>query len=447
MGSDGLWRLYSYSSNQNGNWTIEWSAPDDRCSIKGMCGINGFFVLMDQEPSCTCPPGFVYINQGQKNLGCNKNFSTESCVFKYGNINYTIYELDNTMWEDSVYFTYLSMTKEDCKQACLDDCSCEPTTFQNQECRTQKLPLRFGKRKVDDSTGTLVKVGTRGSTGRNETPTVTNRVPKSSKKGQRMDILIIATSGFKEILGQGAFGTIFKGVLSDRQKAIAVKRLEKVVAEEDIEFRNEMRAIGRTNHRNLVRLLGYCHEGSNRLLVYKYMSNSSLANFLFKSEVQPNWDRRIQNALDMAKGILYLHEECNRQIVHCDINPKNILMVEHCRVKIADFGLAKLLMPEQTRTFTGSFKGTRGYVAPEYYGIVFLEIICCRKCVDINFAQNEAVLADWVYTCFKENELRKLVREEEVDEQQLERMVRIGLWCIHDEPSLRPSMKKVVLML
>ncbi|XP_059629537.1 G-type lectin S-receptor-like serine/threonine-protein kinase LECRK1 [Cornus florida] len=97
MDADGLWRLYSYSLNLNSNWTIEWSAPDDRCDIKGMCGINGFCVLMDQEPSCTCPPGFIYINQGQKNLGCNQNFSTESYVFKNGNINYTIYELDNAI--------------------------------------------------------------------------------------------------------------------------------------------------------------------------------------------------------------------------------------------------------------------------------------------------------------------------------------------------------------
>uniref|UniRef100_A0A2N9FBH4 non-specific serine/threonine protein kinase n=1 Tax=Fagus sylvatica TaxID=28930 RepID=A0A2N9FBH4_FAGSY len=229
------------------------------------------------------------------------------------------------------------------------------------------------------------------------------------------------------MLGKGSFGTVYKGALYKGKKLVAVKRLEKLVEEGEREFRAEMRAIGRTHHKNLVRLLGYCAEGSKRLLVYEFMSNGSLADVLFRGIRRPDWDERVRIALDVARGILYLHEECKAPIIHCDIKPQNILMDEFWTAKISDFGLAKLLMPDQTRTFT-IVRGTRGYLAPEWqkntpisvkadvysYGIVLLEII---------------------------------VGGEEVDKTTLENMVKVGLWCIQDEPILRPSMKSVVLML
>lgn len=268
-----------------------------------------------------------------------------------------------------------------------------------------------------------------------------------------------ATNGLTDQLGRGAFGTVFRGTLPNGQRAVAVKRLEKVAAEREVEFRNEMRSIDRTHHRNLLRLLGYCHEGSNRLLVYDYMSNGSLSDFLFKSLVKPNWDTRVRIASGIAKGILYLHEECENQIIHCDINPNNIMIDKNHSTKIADFGLAKLLMPDQTRTMTG-VKGTRGFVAPEWYknlpitskadvysfGIVLLVTICRRRSVDINAPEREAILVDWVYECFKGNQVRNLVKDEEVDGTELERLVKIGLWCIQEEPAIRPTMKKVVAM-
>jgi serine/threonine protein kinase len=221
-----------------------------------------------------------------------------------------------------------------------------------------------------------------------------------------------------------------------------------------------MKVIGRTHHRNLVRLLGYCHDGIHRLLVYEYMSNGSLADILFTPGKQPCWDERMGIARNVARGILYLHEECEQQIIHCDIKPQNILMDEFGCAKISDFGLAKLLKPDQTNTFTG-IRGTKGYVAPEWhrklpitvkvdvysYGILLLEIICCRKSVDWSLPEEEAILEEWVYHCFEVGDLTKLVGNEEADKKQVDRMVKLGLWCIQDEPSLRPSMKNVLLML
>ncbi|KAI5312019.1 hypothetical protein L3X38_041192 [Prunus dulcis] len=190
------------------------------------------------------------------------------------------------------------------------------------------------------------------------------------------------------------------------------------------------------------------------------MTNGSLADFLFRSDGRPAWEERIGIVLNVAQGILYLHEECVTQIIHCDIKPENILMSEQKCAKLADFGLAKLLKSEHTRTHTG-FRGTRGYIAPEWlrnmpitvkadvysFGVVLLEIICCRRSVNMDIPEDQVVLENWVYHCLEADELHKLVEDEEVDKTKLGGMIKIVLWCIQYEPSLRPSMKKVVLML
>ena len=199
-----------------------------------------------------------------------------------------------------------------------------------------------------------------------------------------------ATDGFKEELGKGSFGVVYKGAMSGGNKTIAVKRLEKFVKEGHREFRAEIRAIARTHHRNLVQLLGFCFEGSRKLLVYEYMSNGSLADFLFKAKMRPIWKERVRIARDVARGILYLHDECEVNIIHCNIKPQNILMDDTWTAKISDFGLAKLLLPNQSRTFVDAEGTTTGcfYLAPERkknarisvkadtysFGIVLLEI-------------------------------------------------------------------------
>jgi serine/threonine protein kinase len=155
-----------------------------------------------------------------------------------------------------------------------------------------------------------------------------------------------ATNGFNEQLGKGSFGAVYKGELYKGKRLVAVKRLEKLVEEGEREFRSEMRAIGRTHHRNLVRLLGYCAEDSKRLLVYECMSKGSLADLIFKAQTCPNWNERMRIAQDIARGILYLHEEYEAPIIHCDIKPQNILMDDFWTAKISDFGLAKFLMPD-----------------------------------------------------------------------------------------------------
>ncbi|KAL4599554.1 hypothetical protein ACB092_11G134900 [Castanea dentata] len=505
---DGIFRLFSHNLDKNGNFSVIWSSSNNKCDPKGLCGLNGFCTMNDQDANCLCLPDFASVIEGNWSSGCERNFTAESCKSKDGSMKYIMKAVPNTVWEDNSFSSLTILTKDDCEAACLKDCNCEAATYRDGVCRKQKLPLRFGRRVLSDVNNiAFIKVAI-------STSTINKIEPLGREKYSRKDIMILGislsafglimsvisaiaiyknrvrayrrvsnsgsvdlsmdvslrsftysdlekmTNGFKEELGRGSFGTVYKGTIWNGQKIVAVKRLEKVLTEGEREFQTEMKVIGRTHHKNLVRLLGYCHDGENRLLVYEYMSNGSLADILFKPEKKLFWDERIEIARNIAKGILYLHEECESQIIHCDIKPQNILMDEYRCPKISDFGLAKLLKPDQTNTFTG-IRGTKGYVAPEWhrnqpvtikadvysFGIVLLELICCRKSVDWSFPEEEAILEEWAYSCFEARELDKLVSDKDVDKRQLERIFKVGLWCILDEPSLRPSMKKVLLML
>lgn len=503
--ADGIFRLYSHDLNDNGSKSIVWESSKDKCDPKGICGLNSYCVSMDLDVECKCLPGFVSANLGNKTSGCRR-IVADVCEYKNETFPYTMEEVQSTIWEDSSYVDLPLSDREACKRACLEDCNCEAAIFNGTSCRKQKLPLRYGRRDDGASNVALIKVAT---------STTTPDTEKRSKRKGRTDILIIGlsltifgsilvaisvvafckhnswsygrvdipildselnedislrpytyeelekiTNNFTEEVGRGASGIVYKGVILASQKRVAVKRLEKVAAESEKEFQTELKVIGKTHHKNLVRLLGYCLHGPKRLLVYEYMSNGSLADVLFTPDGKPSWEERMRIARNIARGFLYLHEECDTQIIHCDIKPQNILMDEYMCPKISDFGLAKLLKADQTRTTTG-FRGTRGYVAPEWhrkmpitvkadvysFGVVLLEIICCRRNVDWSLPDEEAILDELAYHCFETGELGKLVGEEEVNTRQFERMLKVGLWCIQDEPSLRPSTKKVLLML
>uniref|UniRef100_M0ZXL0 non-specific serine/threonine protein kinase n=1 Tax=Solanum tuberosum TaxID=4113 RepID=M0ZXL0_SOLTU len=368
--ADGIFRVYSHSLNQQ-NSSVIWSSTNDGCNPIGLCGLNGFCTNIDDQAKCLCLPGFDFVMPGNWSAGCERNFTAETCRLKESTSKYyAMRTVENTGWED------------------------------NRECRKQRLPLRYGRRELDNSNLVLVKVGTNFIPNKG----VPNQTIEETKgKKLRIDILIAsitlavfallvlgisgflihrihvwtyrkiqdsrsvqlcedvaprafsyaeleqATSGFKEALGRGGFGTVFKGILAEGQKVIAVKRLDKELVEGETEFQTEIKIIGRTHHRNLVRLLGYCLEGSRRLLVYEYMTNGSLADILFTPEKQPMWEERCGFARDIARGLLYLHDECDTQIIHCDIKPQNILMDDQYCAKISDFGMAKLLKKDQNK--------------------------------------------------------------------------------------------------
>ncbi|GLJ05013.1 hypothetical protein SUGI_0009450 [Cryptomeria japonica] len=206
-----------------------------------------------------------------------------------------------------------------------------------------------------------------------------------------------ATKNFKDSVGKGGFGRVYKGLLLPKNKLVAVKRLEGVSQGED-EFRVELGMIGRVNHMNLVQMLGFCAEGDQRLLVYEYVEK-----------------------VDTARGLPYLHEECLEWILHYDIKPENILLDEHFHAKVSDFGLSKLVDKEHENdkeisalTFS-KIRGTRGYLALEWtmnlpitakvdvysFGILLLELVSGRKAAEFNVSGSNFV--QWASDSVREN--------------------------------------------
>ncbi|KAJ1379207.1 putative serine/threonine-protein kinase [Sesbania bispinosa] len=273
-----------------------------------------------------------------------------------------------------------------------------------------------------------------------------------------------ATKDFSTKIGEGGFGSVYLGVLEDGTQ-LAVKKLEGV-GQGAKEFKAEVSIIGSIHHVHLVKLKGFCAEGPHRLLVYEYMARGSLDKWIFKNSENNfllNWDTRYNIAIGTAKGLAYLHEECEVRIIHCDIKPQNVLLDDNFMAKVSDFGLAKLMSREQSHVFT-TLRGTRGYLAPEWitnyaiseksdiysYGMVLLEIIGGRKNYDQWEGSEKAHFPSYVFRMMEEGKVKEVFDQKiDIDEKD-ERAVtalKVALWCIQDDVSLRPSMTKVVQML
>ncbi|RZC68049.1 hypothetical protein C5167_031303 [Papaver somniferum] len=523
---NGVFTQYSHPKNTDAPgqfWSIVRYIPDNICMSfndrlgSGVCGYNSYCQLTSEgRPICQCPPEFDFIDPENIFGGCTPNFDLQRCRgedTRKPNELFELRTLRNVDWTTSDYESLESYNEQDCRSSCLSDCLCAVALFREGTCWKKKLPLPNGRLDVSVNGNALIKI--RKDKGSSSEKDPNSKYCKHGNKNRSTIILVgsllgssvffniiflavifvvllfvnktlrkkthktsvlrsnlhsftyeeleEATDGFSEELGRGAFGIVYKG-FTEEMGSIAVKKLDKVFHQGEKEFKSEVNTIGQTHHKNLVRLLGFCDEGQHRLLVYEFMSNGSLADLLF-GITKPDWNRRVQFAFGISRGLMYLHEECSTQIIHCDIKPQNILLDDSFTARISDFGLAKLLITSQTRGSTG-IRGTRGYVAPEWfrntpvsskvdvysYGVMLLEIICCRKGVVPELVEEEikAILTDWAYDCYSQGKLEDLVEnDEEVmnDMRRFERLVMIAIWCIQDEPSLRPSMKKVTQML
>ncbi|XP_052301568.1 cysteine-rich receptor-like protein kinase 44 isoform X39 [Populus trichocarpa] len=274
-----------------------------------------------------------------------------------------------------------------------------------------------------------------------------------------------ATEDFSEKnkLGHGGFGAVYKGALPSGQE-IAVKRLSKDSGQGDLEFKNEVLLVARLQHRNLVRLLGFCLQGIERLLIYEFVPNASLDHFIFDpiKRVHLNWERRYKIIGGIARGLLYLHEDSRLRIIHRDLKASNILLDEEMNPKISDFGMARLFVVDQTQGNTSRIVGTYGYMAPEYamqghfsvksdvfsFGVLVLEIVTGKKNSFRNGNDIEHLLSH-AWRNWREGTAQDMIDPvlSSGSATEMLRCIHIGLLCVQENVAERPTMASVVLML
>ncbi|XP_048228804.1 G-type lectin S-receptor-like serine/threonine-protein kinase At5g24080 isoform X2 [Ricinus communis] len=518
--SNGNLRLYRWDNDVNGSrqWVPEWAAVSNPCDIAGVCG-NGICNLdrSKTNASCTCLPGTSKVDNG---IQCSENSLligkcdspnvNQTSDFKIAAVQQTNYYFPDF----SVIANYSDIpTVSKCGDACLSACECVASVYGLDDEKPYCWllgSLDFGG--YEDPGSTLfVKVKSNGLLeGDKEESGDGSGISKEKvlvlpivlsvtfifgllclllyynvhrKRALRRAMenalilsgapinfsyrdLQIHTSNFSQLLGTGGFGSVYKGSLSDGT-LIAVKKLDKVLPHGQKEFITEVNTIGSMHHMNLVRLCGYCSEGSQRLLVYEFTKNGSLDKWIFPSyncrDRLLDWTTRFNIAIATAQGIAYFHEQCRNRIIHCDIKPENILLDENFCPKVSDFGLAKLMGREHSHVVT-MVRGTRGYLAPEWvsnrpitvkadvysYGMLLLEIIGGRRNLDMSYDAQDFFYPGWAFKEMTNGMPMKAADrrlEGAVKEEELMRALKVAFWCIQDEVFTRPSMGEVVKML
>uniref|UniRef100_A0A7N0R8A5 non-specific serine/threonine protein kinase n=1 Tax=Kalanchoe fedtschenkoi TaxID=63787 RepID=A0A7N0R8A5_KALFE len=321
------------------------------------------------------------------------------------------------------------------------------------------------------STGSQGSADSKGNSSFRDTAPSTTNVPQVSHLGwgrwYTLRELELATNGLADenVVGEGGYGIVYTGVLADHTK-VAVKNLLNNRGQAEREFKVEVDAIGRVRHKNLVRLLGYCVEGAYRMLVYEYVNNGNLDQWLHGDvgEVSPlTWEIRLNIILGTARGLSYLHEGLEPKVIHRDIKSSNILLDQQWNAKVSDFGLAKLMCSENSYVTT-RVMGTFGYVAPEYactgmlneksdvysFGILIMEIITGRTPVDYSRPKEEVNLVDWLKNMVGDRKSEEIVDPKMLklpSPKALKRILLVALKCVDPDARKRPKMGQVIHML
>ncbi|KAM0943911.1 putative protein kinase RLK-Pelle-SD-2b family [Dioscorea sansibarensis] len=485
-------------TNDSQVWELIWSEPVDPCDVYSVCGTFG---ICDHSSKifCSCPPGFEPVSFTEWNL----NDWSSGCKRKTGlpcskNDNSTIREKEGFL---SMSFTRLPAgsqplevgSSKECKEACLRNCSCTAYTYDRQcliwngDVRNLQNNSNEGSLYIRLAASDIPSTGKKKSTRVVIIGLCSGSAAASciimavflwiflrSRQHERMvpvtgvvtqfkySHLRQMTKNFSEMLGQGGFGTVFKGALPNLTE-IAVKQLRSIMRQEK-DFQTEVITLGRIQHINLIRLIGFCCEGTRRLLVYDYMPNGSLDRHLFnRNDIGLDWKTRYQIIVGVAKGLEYLHEKCRDCIIHCDVKPENILLDSDFCPKVSDFGMAKLIHRDFSRVLT-SMKGTIGYLAPEWilgqpitpktdvysYGMMLFEVISSRRNSDQSRSTNNKYYPVWVATKLNEGNVHSLLDgnlAHDASMEELTRVCKVACWCIQENEAHRPSMGMVVLML
>ncbi|KAJ4730616.1 Serine/threonine-protein kinase [Rhynchospora pubera] len=499
LDSDGHLRHYGYDSLSGQCNILQDLFTIDNCSYPTSCGNYGIC----KNGQCICPVGtsgnyFKMADDQQPELGCSALTPITCDVNNHHWL--TINNVSYFNYGDDAAFSRID--EESCKISCLRNCSCkavvyryfngdssdgrcfplsEVFSFENYQpeapytnssayIKVQVSPSRVGLGPILGSTFgallllvALVSIYLVCMSRINEAQDkdFIEQLPGMPTRFS-FEELRMATEHFTKKLGEGGFGAVFEGSWDNER--IAVKRLYSIEHGKN-DFLAEVKTIGSIHHINLVRLMGFCADKLNRLLVYEYMCNGSLDKWIYCSEgrVPLDWPIRFKIIIDVAKGLCYLHEDCRQKIVHFDIKPENILLDEMFHAKVSDFGLSKLIDREKSRVMT-RMRGTPGYLAPEWltamvtekvdvysFGVVIVEILCGRRNLDYAQTEENRHLITILEQKSKSNELFDLIDKNladvEIYEEEIMNVMKLAMWCLQWDSSRRPSMSVVVKVL
>ncbi|KAK9750235.1 hypothetical protein RND81_02G181600 [Saponaria officinalis] len=494
------------------SWQTVYKAPDDQCDFYGRCGEFGI-CNSGKSPICQCLRGFVPKNTrewkaGNWSSGCVRRTPLQ-CGTQVGKpdgflVLKAVKLPDLEMWLQGI-------NPNDCRTMCLNNCSClayaydqgtgcmywSNTLIDTQQFTTSGIDVNLrlahselGKKsnlKAIVAAAVIVGAGliiavvilwiwfnrwkVKQASKKNILEHLKHRDHKTQRKLEELPLidfkdLAVATDNFhdNQMLGQGGFGQVYKGKLGDGRE-IAVKRLSAASLQGVEEFMNEVVVISRLQHKNLVSLIGFCVEGEEKLLVYEYMPNKSLSEFLFDSTKREllDWQKRFNIIEGICRGLIYLHRDSRLRIIHRDLKASNILLDEQLNPKIADFGMARIFGHGQDKDETRRVVGTYGYMAPEYamdghfseksdvysFGVLLLEILTAKKNNAFWYEEESLTLLGYVWKLWAEGDVGSIIDpviSDPLYKKEIDRSIQVGLLCVQENVNDRPSMSTVISM-
>ncbi|KAL0353180.1 UNVERIFIED_CONTAM: G-type lectin S-receptor-like serine/threonine-protein kinase [Sesamum angustifolium] len=442
--------------DQTKNWDITWLAPQNECDIYGTCGPFGNCNAQD-SPICSCLRGFEPTNRdewerGNWTSGCQRKKQLQWWSRWWRRVSEAAVYEDNH--KDKKLIIIIPVVVGFVSVSALVIIAwCWMVKRKGDKAKDKRI-FEAGQTFSSDSNAIVLK-------------DESERVNIEELPLFTFETLANATDQFNEtnLLGKGGFGPVYKGTLPGGQE-IAVKRLSRKSGQGLEEFKNEIMLIAKLQHRNLVRLLGCCIEGEEKMLLYEYMPNKSLDSYIFEKDKSSmlDWERRFNIICGIARGLLYLHQDSRFRIIHRDLKASNILLDKEMNPKISDFGMARIFGGDQTEANTKRVVGTYGYMAPEYavdglfsvksdvfsFGVLVLEILSGKKNRGFYHPDHDLNLLGHAWKLWTEENPMDLLDASMVvpsAKSEVLRCIQVGLLCVQQRPEDRPTMPNVLLML